>query len=559
MAGMIQSNLPIFDGKNFEDWCVKMDAILGFQEIDEIVKIGFKEPTKNATNEEKKAYKENRKLDCKARMILHQCISAAIFQKVSKATTAKETWEILQDGYETAGNMKEIKLQSLRRQYELLNMGEQETIEGYIGRIQVVVNAMRACDKVVKDKKIVHKILRTLTPQYDHIVVAILQSRDLEKLKVEELQNSLEVDEQRLLERKAAEQETTQNINQALQAKTFKNRGTGRGRGRSRGGRGGRNGGRCNSEQSKGNEGNEQGNGRGRGKPTRGRGGDRKNTDKRNMQCYTCNKFGHYSSECWHNDNAKKEQNDEVNLAKEELVSDSDHVALMNIVADKRNDGKCETRGESLLYILSSNEDKYIKNTSQKEHVSTLGESMHAKDEVSNKTRQTEHVSLARETVYAQEDMSWYLDSACSNHMTGNKKWLIDLDTSVKSVVRFADDSVVQAEGSGKVLITRKNGKPVYMHNVLYVPMMKSNLLSLGQLLEKGYSMQLQKRNIEVYDEQQRLLIKAPLARNRTFKVELNVVEVQCLAAEGANAEEWLWHYRFGHLNFKSLCQLRDK
>ncbi|WVZ02284.1 hypothetical protein V8G54_023090 [Vigna mungo] len=143
--------------------------------------------------------------------------------------------------------------------------------------------------------------------------------------------------------------------------------------------------------------------------------------------------------------------------------------------------------------------------------------------------------------------------------MTGNRSWLIDLDTSIKSSVRFADDSVIRAEGAGKVLLTRKNGKPVYMHNVLYVPTMRSNLLSLGQLLEKGYTMNLQKRNIEVYDEKQRLIIKAPLARNRTFKINLNAVEVQCLAAEGTNEKEWLWHYRFGHLNFRSLCQLRDK
>lgn len=66
----------------------------------------------------------------------------------------------------------------------------------------MVVNAMRACDKVVKDKKIAEKILRTLTPQYDHIVVAIEECKDVENMRVEELQNSLEAHEQRLFERK---------------------------------------------------------------------------------------------------------------------------------------------------------------------------------------------------------------------------------------------------------------------------------------------------------------------------------------------------------------------
>lgn len=137
-------------------------------------------------------------------MLLHQCISATIFQKVSRAATAKAVWDILQDEYGNSGRLKKVRLQSLWRQYELLSMGEQETIEAYIGRIQVVTNAMWACDKVVKDKKIVDKILRILMPQFDHIIVAIEESRDLEKMKVEELQNSLEAHEQRVAERRIA-------------------------------------------------------------------------------------------------------------------------------------------------------------------------------------------------------------------------------------------------------------------------------------------------------------------------------------------------------------------
>lgn len=54
------------------------------------------------------------------------------------------------------------------------------------------------------------------------------------------------------------------------------------------------------------------------------------------------------------------------------------------------------------------------------------------------------------------------------------------------------------------------------------------------------------------------MIIKAPLARNRTFRVSLNANEIQCLAATSIE-EEWLWHYHYGHLNFKSLTQLRDK
>lgn len=112
-------------------------------------------------------------------------------------------------------------------------------------------------------------------------------------------------------------------------------------------------------------------------------------------------------------------------------------------------------------------------------------------------------MSLAGKTSHVEEDTAWYLDTGCSNHMTGNRKWLLDLETSVKGTVRFAHDSVIKAEGSGKVLITRKDGRLVFIHNVLYVPTMKSNLLSLGQLHEKGFTMKMQQGHIEVFDERQ--------------------------------------------------------
>jgi len=82
-----------------------MDVILGFQGVDEIVQKGCKEPLKNA--EEEKARK---RLDCKARMLIHKCVSTNIFQKISKARTAKEAWDILSAGYGNSEKIKKVKI-----------------------------------------------------------------------------------------------------------------------------------------------------------------------------------------------------------------------------------------------------------------------------------------------------------------------------------------------------------------------------------------------------------------------------------------------------------------
>ncbi|KHN24596.1 hypothetical protein glysoja_046778, partial [Glycine soja] len=98
------------------------------------------------------------------------------------------------------------------------------------------------------------------------------------------------------------------------------------------------------------------------------------------------------------------------------------------------------------------------------------------------------------------DDDQWYLDTGCSNHMSGKKTWFCELDESVTRKIRFADDSVVNAEGIGKIKIQSKDGKDSFISDVLYVPNMKSNLISIGQLLEKGYTMRMEDKILRIFD-----------------------------------------------------------
>lgn len=113
----------------------------------------------------------------------------------------------------------------------------------------------------------------------------------------------------------------------------------------------------------------------------------------------------------------------------------------------------------------------------------------------------------------------WYLNRGCSTHMLGQREWFVQLDESIRSRVKFADDNTLSAPRMGKVLIQKKNGDHSFIYDVLYVPGMKNNLLSFGQLLEKGYKMDMKDRMLRVYDNSERLILKAPLSKNRTFKV----------------------------------------
>ena len=60
-----------------------------------------------------------------------------------------------------------------------------------------MANSMRGCGENLTDAQIVEKILRTLTEQFNYVVCAIEESKDIELLSVDALQSSLLVHEQK--------------------------------------------------------------------------------------------------------------------------------------------------------------------------------------------------------------------------------------------------------------------------------------------------------------------------------------------------------------------------
>jgi hypothetical protein len=345
---------------------------------------------------------------------------------------------------------------------------------------------MKSCGETISAQNIVEKILRSLSPRFDHIVVAIEESKDLASMKIDELQGSLEAHEQRMDERNS--DKTKKEV--ALQAQQSSKDKKGKGKWTGNKNKGG------NSQETSSSSSKNNSNNGGKGSyhanqksgGNNGGKGGKKKFDKRNVQCYNCQKFGHFADECRAKDDSN---NTEAKLARGN--DDDDSVMLLVTTRDE-----------------SDNKDK------------------------------------------------WYLDTGCSTHMTGRKDWFVNLTSTKNNNVRFADDSTVAVKGVGDVSIKRKDGKLSLISNVLYIPGMKCNLLSIGQLLEKDYKIVMEKKLLNVFDTKGNLLLKAPMSKNRTFKVELKVLNHKCLMT-ASNKEEWIWHYRMGHLNFKDLSSMHQR
>ncbi|GKE48117.1 retrovirus-related pol polyprotein from transposon TNT 1-94 [Tanacetum coccineum] len=93
----------------------------------------------------------------------------------------------------------------------------------------------------------------------------------------------------------------------------------------------------------------------------------------------------------------------------------------------------------------------------------------------------------------------------------------------VQGHVSFGDESKIDVKGRGKIRFFH-NGKESMIEDVYYVPAMKSNILSLGQLMEKGYWVLMKNGKILLKNKEGVIIALVKMCKNHTFKLNLNSV-----------------------------------
>ena len=146
----------------------------------------------------------------------------------------------------------------------------------------------------------------------------------------------------------------------------------------------------------------------------------------------------------------------------------------------------------------------------------------------------------------------WYLDTGASIHMTGKRAFFHSIDENMKSRVKFGDGSMIPYEGKGNIFVTLKTGEILIIPNVLYLPDLKTNILSLGKLDDQGCKTFLSSGFLIVHDKSGKLLTKTKKTSGNMYKMKININE-RCNLIEEKASEAWLWHKRFCHHSFRTL------
>ncbi|RDX94310.1 hypothetical protein CR513_23321, partial [Mucuna pruriens] len=181
-----KKHFPRLTSENYDNWCHRMKVLLSSQDAWEVVKKGYTLPKDMAilSQNEKEILMKTKKHQ-QTLTFIYQSLNEAMFEMVSNVSTSKEAWEILKTSLEGVDKVKKVHLQTLQVEFESFSMKEFESISNFGNRMMMVVKQMKRYEEKMKDICVVEKILRSLTINFDFVVCAIEEPKDLELVVVD--------------------------------------------------------------------------------------------------------------------------------------------------------------------------------------------------------------------------------------------------------------------------------------------------------------------------------------------------------------------------------------
>ncbi|GAA0155704.1 hypothetical protein LIER_13376 [Lithospermum erythrorhizon] len=150
-------------------------------------------------------------------------------------------------------------------------------------------------------------------------------------------------------------------------------------------------------------------------------------------------------------------------------------------------------------------------------------------------------VMAQSDQVCANKDETWFMsiDSGCSNHMCKSEELFSCLDKSYKHSVKLGNNTKLSV--TGKSIVKLKFNNVTYaIGDVYFVPELKSNLLSVGQLQEKGLIIIFKGGNCIDMHPTRGEIIQTSMKANRMFMITLEVQKY-------SETEEKCANYHKGH------------
>ena len=295
VGSLVHFQCPVLNSTNYPVWAIRFKTFLEANGIWEFI-----EPGTNTDVKKNKA----------AMAYLFQALPEDLVLQVASYKTAKEVWDALKTRYVGEDRVQKARLQTLKSEFEMLQMNEEETVDTFTAKTNGIVTKAANLGSTFDQPSLVQKLLNSVPDRFLQIVASIEQHCDLDKMTLDDAIGRLKAFEERIKFKKNKESDDhnklllTRHNNQGRRfgkhGQEF-SKGPGRGRYKSEG---------HTSNESEGDN----------NKP-------RRYDDKSQINCYKCGKLGHYAYEC----SSKKKKEDAALL----IENDDDEPALLMCLIDE--------------------------------------------------------------------------------------------------------------------------------------------------------------------------------------------------------------------------------
>jgi len=136
--------------------------------------------------------------------------------------------------------------------------------------------------------------------------------------------------------------------------------------------------------------------------------------------------------------------------------------------------------------------------------------------------------------------------------MTHDQELFRELDRSQVSKVRIGNGDLITVEGKGTVAIKSCTCTKL-IYDVLYVPEIDQNLLSVGQLVEKGFKAIFENKHCLIKDVNDTEIFSIKM-RGKSFSFD-PLKEGQAAYPATINSTK-AWHKRLGHFHHTAVLNM---
>ena len=161
------------------------------------------------------------------------------------------------------------------------------------------------------------------------------------------------------------------------------------------------------------------------------------------------------------------------------------------------------------------------------------------------------------------QTQNWCLDSGATTNLCNDSKKFLEISSSDHGILNLANSSITEINGKGTVKFVARiseGKKSVSLTNASHVPDLRTSLLPVAKITDRGYTVIFKKNGAEILDSNGNVELSAHRRGDLYFVREIE--EGACVASAYSKQKEIslkLLHKRLGHANTKDILSALHK